>query len=192
MKKIFTLLAVLMIGTATTFAQKFVDANGDEIADGTALTMNQAEDDGFGGIEVPLKGLYISGASSATLTATIEEMPEGSSFACCVGSNCRNLSKAGSLSITGISSLGKTEINNTEWLPAAYGSCKVTFNIKNGSTLGSGKTVYVNFVYADPASISGVTVNEANYGKAYNVAGQRVNSDAKGIVIRNGKKYIAK
>lgn len=41
------------------------------------------------------------------------------------------------------------------------------------------------------AGINGVTVNEASAPR-YNMAGQRVNENAKGIVISNGKKQIAK
>ena len=41
--------------------------------------------------------------------------------------------------------------------------------------------------------INGVHVaNKHNDGKMYNLAGQRVGNDYKGIVIVNGKKYIKK
>ena len=41
--------------------------------------------------------------------------------------------------------------------------------------------------------INGVHVaNKHNDGKMYNIAGQRVGNDYKGIVIVNGKKYIKK
>ena len=44
------------------------------------------------------------------------------------------------------------------------------------------------------AGIEGVVVDEVNNADApaYNIAGQRVNKNAKGIVIINGKKYINK
>lgn len=42
------------------------------------------------------------------------------------------------------------------------------------------------------AGINGVTVNVARDGKTYNLSGQRVAPDTKGIVIRDGKKYVNK
>lgn len=42
------------------------------------------------------------------------------------------------------------------------------------------------------AGINGVTVEAANDGAIYNVAGQRVSDSFKGIVIKNGKKYMVK
>ena len=40
--------------------------------------------------------------------------------------------------------------------------------------------------------INGATVNVARDGKTYNLSGQRVAPDTKGIVIRDGKKYVNK
>ena len=37
-----------------------------------------------------------------------------------------------------------------------------------------------------------MTVNVARDGKTYNIGGQRVADDTKGLVIRNGKKYLNK
>ncbi|MDO4160786.1 MAG: hypothetical protein Q4D41_10055 [Prevotellaceae bacterium] len=52
----------------------------------------------------------------------------------------------------------------------------------------------VTFVESDPSGISNVTVNNAEDANApyYNLQGQRVNKDAKGILIQNGKKFINK
>ena len=52
--------------------------------------------------------------------------------------------------------------------------------------------------YKDPTSagsgtgIENITSQPENSGVAYNIAGQRVNSTAKGLVIRNGKKFFVK
>ena len=52
--------------------------------------------------------------------------------------------------------------------------------------------------YKDPTSagsgtgIENITVQPEGNGAAYNIAGQRVNSTAKGLVIRNGKKFFVK
>lgn len=52
--------------------------------------------------------------------------------------------------------------------------------------------------YKDPTSagtdtgIESITAQPEGNGAAYNIAGQRVNSTAKGLVIRNGKKFFVK
>ena len=48
-------------------------------------------------------------------------------------------------------------------------------------------------LFADEATaITSVATDTAEGGAAYNLAGQRVNAGYKGIVIKNGKKYIVK
>ena len=61
----------------------------------------------------------------------------------------------------------------------------------NGST-----TKYMNILpisVADPTGINGITTDTANENAPiYNLAGQRVNKHAKGILIQNGKKFVNK
>ena len=52
-----------------------------------------------------------------------------------------------------------------------------------------------NHIYSINGVVSGVdniTVDENVDAPAYNVAGQRVNDAYKGIVVKNGKKYLNK
>ncbi len=50
-----------------------------------------------------------------------------------------------------------------------------------------------SFIYPeDPTGISTVNANEQNGGKAYNMAGQLVKQGYKGIVVKNGKKFLMK
>ncbi|MBQ0048173.1 MAG: hypothetical protein KBT33_11850 [Prevotellaceae bacterium] len=44
----------------------------------------------------------------------------------------------------------------------------------------------------DPSGIASVTSNTISNGAVYNVAGQRVSDNYKGIIIKNGKKYLNK
>lgn len=44
----------------------------------------------------------------------------------------------------------------------------------------------------DPTGISTVNADKKNDGKKYNLNGQRVNDDYKGVYIMNGKKYLSK
>ncbi|MBO5156662.1 MAG: hypothetical protein J6C05_05960 [Prevotella sp.] len=51
---------------------------------------------------------------------------------------------------------------------------------------------YVKFVEGATLGISDITVADNANAPAYNLAGQRVNANAKGLVIKNGKKYMNK
>ena len=46
------------------------------------------------------------------------------------------------------------------------------------------------YQYADPSGINSVSNNNVVSGKAYNLAGQAVSKNFKGIVVKNGKKYV--
>ena len=67
------------------------------------------------------------------------------------------------------------------WLGLPVGKYNVTWNAK---------TLTVRF---DPATTTGLDVVRrlaVDTGVAYNLAGQRINANKKGIVIIDGKKYI--
>ena len=46
------------------------------------------------------------------------------------------------------------------------------------------------YQYGDPSGINSVSNNNVVSGKAYNLAGQAVSKNFKGIVVKNGKKYV--
>jgi hypothetical protein len=52
-----------------------------------------------------------------------------------------------------------------------------------------GKILTVN---GNPAGINNVEMNKSYNGAIYNLAGQKVGNDYKGIVIMNGKKFMQK
>ncbi|MEE1345458.1 MAG: hypothetical protein U0K49_11775 [Segatella copri] len=80
---------------------------------------------------------------------------------------------------------------------AAKSNGIVTFNVAAGGTyyvLAAGtKMGFFGFKYTIGTSTGISSVNAAaakKNGKTYNMAGQEVSSSAKGIVIKNGKKYV--
>ena len=80
---------------------------------------------------------------------------------------------------------------------AAKSNGIVTFNVAAGGTyyvLAAGtKMGFYGFKYNVGTSTGISSVNAAaakKNGKTYNMAGQEVSSSAKGIVIKNGKKYV--
>lgn len=55
-----------------------------------------------------------------------------------------------------------------------------------------GAPAKLNFVDEETTGITNVNAAESNDGTLYNLAGQKVNAAYKGIVIKNGKKYLVK
>ena len=55
-----------------------------------------------------------------------------------------------------------------------------------------GASAKLNFNDEETTGITNVNAAESNDGTLYNLAGQKVNATYKGIVIKNGKKYLVK
>ena len=90
-----------------------------------------------------------------------------------------------------------TQNEKNENIIAAKSNGIVTFNVAAGGTyyvLAAGtKLGFYGFKYTIGTGTGISSVNAAaakKNGKTYNMAGQEVSSSAKGIVIKNGKKYV--
>ena len=55
-----------------------------------------------------------------------------------------------------------------------------------------GASAKLNFIDGEATGINGVNAEAAADGAIYNLAGQKVSAAYKGIVIKNGKKYLMK
>ena len=90
-----------------------------------------------------------------------------------------------------------TQNDKGENIVSAKSNGTVTFSVAEGGTyyvLAAGtKMGFFGFKYTIGTSTGISSVNAAaakKNGKTYNMAGQEVSSSAKGIVIKNGKKYV--
>lgn len=90
-----------------------------------------------------------------------------------------------------------TQNEKGENIIAVKSNGTVTFSVAEGGTyyvLAAGtKMGFYGFKYEVGTSTGISSVNAAaakKNGKTYNMAGQEVSSSAKGIVIKNGKKYV--
>ncbi len=201
MKKIFTLLCAMMMGTAS-FAQDlyvFADKDGNVYEDGVTIECNEVEDDGFGTIQVP-SGLYVKNVGttegySVSAIADIQKMDNGK-IQLCFPTNCAMYTTVGKQKETekGTLTPGQQKDLMTEWFPTAYGECTVVYTLKNYQQVFSkgSRTITVNYLYADPASISQVKNGTTAKGTYYNLKGQRVEKPAKGLYILNGKKVMVR
>ncbi len=220
--KIMTLLASAVLAMTATSAMaqtdletfRFVDKDGNVVTDGSTITVNEAEVKG-GRLQIST-GLFVENTTdeeqAVGLGFSIDHIDNGQSE-CCFPANCvSGINQVGIYSTTpgGISAKTKADFL-TEWFPASYGTCTMTFNLlvnKIGTTTiiigpyedevktydefkAYGPKVTVNFVYADPTGIDGVVDNAgAKVVSRYNAAGMQVNSEVKGLNIEklsNGK-----
>lgn len=214
-KKIIASAFMAMIGVCAmaqtdleTF--QFVDKDGKVITDGSEITVSTPE---MNGEKLQINsGLFVKNTTNEEqaigLTFSIDQLDNGAPQ-CCFPSVCLpGTDHVGSY--TGIEP-GAMEANevkdfSTEWLPTTYGTCKMTFQLlvnKIGSRTVMGITlptydefkaygpkIKVNFVYADPASVNGVTSDNAKPVAYYNLAGQKTETMQNGVnivVLSNGK-----
>ena len=200
MKKLFTLTLSLLFALtaaaqATDSSVQFSDKDGNIIADGTTLTLNQFEEDFFGNIQMP-SGLYVKNTTdnSVRITAdyTISSLSSGT-FQICFPQNCVVQDRIGTYaSEQGDLSAGELRDMRTEWLPTAVGTCTVSMKIvtykQNAITKvwvkkGDGPSVLLNFAY-DPASISGVATDKSVSSVLYyTLDGRRILSPKNGVYV---------
>ena len=89
-----------------------------------------------------------------------------------------------------------TQNEKNENIIAAKSNGTVTFSVAEGGTyyiLAAGtKLGFYGFKYEVGTStgISSIEATSAQNGKTYNLAGQQVSDSYKGLVIKNGKKYV--
>ena len=72
-----------------------------------------------------------------------------------------------------------------------------SFNVTAGKTYkvycAGSKLGFYGFEFSDQAtSVQGIKTNVENNAAIYNLAGQKVANDYKGLVIKNGRKFIQK
>lgn len=209
MKKLLTFAFVLFMGVVSVSAQtdesddtfKFVDKDGNEVPDGSELTITETEDDGWGGIMMKT-GLYVkstkSGKVYGSMAYNIIEISNGA-FQVCFPQNCTVQEAVGEYE-TPYGEV-KTEDIMAEWMPVDYGTAKVSLQPKTYSYndvtdkytfKGNGPKVTLNFVYADPAGITDLEVNNKTEVGRYALDGRKLDKPEHGINIvktKSGKTY---
>ena len=211
MKKLFTLcLAFLALSSMPAMAQdsdedeidntlQFVDSKGNVIADGSEITVDSLEDDGF--LCQVSSGLFVNNTSSETVYAGMEvniTRLDNGHIGCCFPVNCQNFNNVGTFSTEAGAIVGGTQNKTiqTEWEPSdatSYGQASAVFRIcmyvKGPGTkyipTGYGPSVTINFVNRNPDGIK--TIGTSTAGKKvaaiYNVRGESLSQMQKGLNI---------
>lgn len=185
MKKILLSLGMFIITISTSAQLVFVDEKGNELADGATVKMDKLEEDPFASelaYMIPMEGIGIRNNSESVVDFDINIQLTNISngeYVCCYGSQCLPpVNQPGKLVIASqkIKALTTKMIENTEWKPVTgqYGTCSATY------TLSTGRTLNVNFVYANPSSVQSIEVAK-NIQTIYDATGKKVDKFRKGL-----------
>ena len=156
-------------------------------------------------------GLYVKNNSNANSNAgmigNIKTMDNGTVRHCFPGT-CQPFSSTGSNTIINAQGGIKAGVSQnimSEWIPTAKGNCTVTYTIllleqtkpmpPTYDEKAECASVTVNYVYDDSSVLSISDINADKTVKSntlVNIAGQKVNNNYKGVVVKNGKKVLVK
>lgn len=214
MKKIFTLIAVAAMALTANAQGKFALAQGEAPHFGDKITSVANCKLTFGDVDKPgeMKDFLAAVADSDT-PATLTE--QGWGFY--TKGNDVNGNKdggtiyvfmpniAGVITVAVVLNSGKKfHISEDGTDMAGYDGITVdekyygtySFNVKAGSTYkvwcDGSKLGFYGFELTDATSVKAIKNVTENNGEVYNLAGQKVDANAKGLVIKNGKKFVNK
>lgn len=205
MKKIITLIAVAMLGISSMMAQTMtLTIEGKEVKNGDNIEVKKLPRETV----MPFGTLYELGVE-VELTSLISQSVRGEGIdfdhvspglaVCPTGFSCGNPTSETNnyLTYVDMKNLDAGRIVKGEWIHYNYAAKKPEVGLTRKSQIsikGESETITFNLTItvADPAGIENIMADEDVNAPAYNMAGQKVGSDAKGIVIKGGKKFIAK
>lgn len=192
MKKLFTLCAAMLMGSAMAFGQvdqtlQFVDKDGNVVADGATWKVSEKETDLFMGTMIPSR-LYVKNTSGEDAVCDIDwqvtQIPDGkiSSFSICYPGTCTT---SDSIMLKPVGKLpeviesGKIADLQAEWVvkqpfpadaPEATGTCTVTLQLKVMSAVDASATVKaygpkITVVFSNEGTTDGIGSVDAATGK---------------------------
>ncbi len=217
MKKTLIVLAAFM-AASTLYAQtdhtfEFVDGSGNIVSDGSVITVNTTEDDGFCDIQMPVPLAVKATADTdkgGTIRVDASAMPNGS-FQICSFGNCIAKSEACVfLSAKGKLNNATKESIAAEWLPLAEGTWTATLQLQvvepkyddmseeyvYDKVVADGPKVTVVFQYGNGTGISApLSLHPSHPVAYYSLSGQRLSGTQQGVTIvrtEDGRSYKVK
>lgn len=197
MKKIFSLFAMLCIIICAQAQVLFLNPEGNACNDGSTINIYAKLDPVWHELQCESPSLKNTGAQTVnvSLGINIKALPENTSVADCFIGECVNYKTTGSHNTaTKQLAAGEEILTQVEWsswngTENVEGQATVEFTVYvNGQ---KDKVVTVNYIYSTTDGISNIPVSVTR-SEAYNLNGQRVTDNTKGLVITNGKKIIRK
>lgn len=201
MKKIHTMLLMVVMAATAQAQVLFSDGEGRTYGDGEVMLLNTFEDPDWGDLMCPAPELVNKGSQSASvkMEVKITQIPNGTTLADCFSGGCVSYSSTGShTTATKTIGAGKSLSTAIEWncwsdalYDYAQGSCWVEFTLYVGGQ--KDKTVTVIYNNGDAEAETGICTlptTEKAEGTCYTLDGRKASAKARGIVVRDGKKFI--
>lgn len=210
MKKLFTLCAAMLMGSAMAFGQvdqtlQFVDKDGNVVADGATWKVSEKEDVPFVGTMISSE-LSVKNTSGEAVNVAVDyqvTQTSGGSFQICFPIQCLVSQGVTELKSTGAGEMAAGEVKDmeTEWVvkpafPAdaaeATGTCTATLQLKVMSAVDASATVKaygpkITVVFSNEGTTDGIGSVEAATGKKveayYSLSGRRLSVPQKGLNI---------
>lgn len=215
MKKHLFLVLSLLAGATSAFAQTdnsyiFTDKDGTEVPDGSIVNVTEAEDDGWGTLQLS-SGLYVKVNTTekyrgGCVEANVKSIPNGEFLVCFPMACIPALTTPGTVETDPAMHSGWVFTDNgvaslqSEWIPesaSAYGTCNVDYRLKvykaieknpgvfTYKFLAYGPTVTVNYIYSDPTGIDNATASkELKSVQYYDLSGRSVSKPANGVFVK--------
>lgn len=205
MKRLFTLIAVALMSAGSMSAQTMViKIEGKEVKNGDDVVINKLVNETVLNPALTMYDLGVNVEFKTLVAQTVEtegidldQITPG--LACCpIGFTCTTANAANNWISTGtMSNLEAGREVNGEWIHYNYGrnnkpadgvsrKSKITFK-------GATETISFNLTINNTATnINEIIADESENAVKYNVAGQIVNGNYKGIIVKKGMKYSSK
>lgn len=205
MKRFYTIIAAALLGISSVSAQTMtITIEGKEVKNGDDIVVKKAANETVLnpalkmydlGVDVKFKSLVAQTVETEGID--LDQVTPG--LACCpTGFTCTTANASnGWVSSGTMTNLTAGQEVNGEWIHYNYGANKKpadgTVRKSKITFKGATETITFNLTIDTnvSAGINDITVDEAD-APAYNIAGQRISAPVKGIIIKNGKKYVAK
>lgn len=206
MKKIFTTIAMALLAAGSLSAQTMtLTIEGKEVKDGDNVIVHKAVKETvlnpalkMYDLEVEVEFTSLIAQSVRAEGVDLDKTAPGLAV-CPTGFTCGDPTKSENNYLTWVDmpSLEANQVVKGEWIHYNYGANKKpadgTIRKSTISFKGASETITFNLTIDTNLTdgINEVTPLKAD-APAYNIAGQKVNANAKGIVIKAGKKFIKK
>ena len=132
-------------------------------------------------------------AVSVKFEINLKQLPAGTQFAECFSGACTNYKKEQVITTKAVTlAANETKETACEWFydeEFAGQTCIADFTIYVNGV--KDKTVTVKYINGEPGAVNAITVDNAKRQGTFTLDGKRADN-AKGLVIKNGKKVIVK
>ncbi len=192
MKNLFTLFFLWMI-SSVAFAQEyyvFSDKDGKVFEDGATIECTETEELGPGMVMIP-SGLYVKNVEApsdyeVSVQANISRIDNGE-LQLCFPQSCSYYNTTGKQSETGRAKVAQGNVQNlmTEWVPADYGECSVTYTLKMYQSFFSKgeRTITINYKYLDSAGINHPEADNSVSESCFDLQGRRADATGHGLLL---------